>query len=83
MNIVITIVTILQLICGLVVCLVVLFQSGKNSGLSDSIGGSKAETFLSRGNAKSFDAKLARATKWVGAAFIVLTLILNILQTKI
>lgn len=82
MNVVITIVTILQLICGLVVCLAVLFQSGKNAGLSDSIGGSNADTFLSRGNAKSFDAKLARATKWIGAAFIVLTLVLNILQVK-
>ena len=63
-----------------VLILAVLFQSGKNSGLSDSIGGKVAETFLSRGNAKSFDAKLAKATKWIGAAFIVLTLILNILH---
>ena len=81
MEIAIIIVTILQLICGLIVCLAVLLQSGKNAGLSDSIGGSKAETFLSRGNAKTFDAKLARATKWIGAAFIVLTLILNILHS--
>ncbi|MBR2894852.1 MAG: preprotein translocase subunit SecG [Oscillospiraceae bacterium] len=72
-------VTILQLLCGLAVVLAVLFQSGKNSGLSDSIGGRVADTFLSRGTAKSFDAKLAKATKWIGAAFIVLTLILNIL----
>ena len=82
MDIVTTIITVLQLICGLIVCLAVLFQSGKNAGLSDSIGGSKADTFMSRGNAKSFDAKLARATKWIGAAFIVLTLALNILQSK-
>ena len=73
-------VAILQLLCGLFLVLAVLFQSGKNSGLSDSIGGSGADTFLSRGNAKSFDAKLAKATKWIGAAFIVLTLILNILH---
>ena len=75
-----TVITILQLLCGLVVILAVLFQSGKNSGLSDSIGGKMADTFLSRGNAKSFDAKLAKATKWIGAAFIVLTLALNILH---
>ena len=80
MQVVIILVTILQLLCGLAVILAVLFQSGKNSGLSDSIGGKVAETFLSRGNAKSFDAKLAKATKWIGAVFIVLTLILNILH---
>ena len=80
MEIVIILITILQLLCGLAVTLAVLFQSGKNSGLSDSIGGSVADTFLSRGNAKSFDAKLAKSTKWIGAAFIVLTLILNILH---
>ena len=80
MQFVIIFVTILQLLCGLAVVLAVLFQSGKNSGLSDSIGGSGADTFLSRGNAKSFDAKLAKATKWIGAVFIVLTLVLNILN---
>ena len=31
----------------------------------------------SQSKAKSLDAKLAKATKWVGAAFIVLTLVIN------
>lgn len=72
-------VTIVQLLCGLFLILVVLFQSGKSAGLSGSIGG-VADSFLSRNKAKTADAKLARATKWVGAAFVVLTLALNILQ---
>ena len=71
--------TILQVLCGLVVILAVLFQSGKSAGLSGAIGG-MADTFMSKGKAKSFDAKLAKATKWIGAAFIVLTLVLNILH---
>ena len=70
-------VTILQVLCGLVVILAVLFQSGKNAGLG-TIGG-MSDSFLAKSKAKSFDAKLAKATKWIGAAFIVLTLILNIL----
>ena len=41
------------------------------SGTSDS--------FLSKNKAKTMDAKLARATKWVGALFLILTLILLIL----
>lgn len=71
-------ITILQLICGLIVITIVLFQSGKSAGLSGAIGG-VADSFMSKNKAKSMDAKLARATKWVGAVFIVLTLILNML----
>ena len=36
-----------------------------------------ADTFLSKGKAKTLDAKLAKATKWVGLAFVVLTLSLH------
>ena len=72
-------VTILQLLCGLILILAVLFQSGKSSGLSGAIGG-VADTFMAKGKAKSIDAKLANATKWIGAVFIVLTVILNILH---
>ena len=71
-------ITILQLLCGLGIIVVVLFQSGKSAGLSGAIGG-VADSFLSKNKAKTTDAKLARATKWVGAVFIVLTLWLNIL----
>ena len=73
-----TFVMILQVLCGLFVIAVVLFQSGKSAGLSGAIGG-MADSFLSKNKSKSVDAKLARATKWVGAAFIVLTLVLNML----
>ena len=71
-------VTILQLLCGLAVILAVLFQSGKSAGLSGAIGG-VADSSLSKGKAKTMDAKLARATKWIGALFLILTLVLLIL----
>ena len=57
------VITILQLLCGLAVIVIVLFQSGKSAGLSGAIGG-VADSFLSRNKAKTLDAKLARATKW-------------------
>ena len=69
-------VTILQLLSGLILILVVLFQSGKSQGLSGTIGGI-ADSYMSKSKAKSLDAKLAKGTKWVGAAFIVLTLVIN------
>lgn len=68
---------IIQVLCGLFVIAVVLIQSGKSAGLSGAIGG-VADSFMAKNKAKSVDAKLARATKWVGAVFIVLTLLLSI-----
>ena len=79
MDALVIVITVFQLLCGLAVILAVLFQSGKRAGLSGTIGG-VADTFMAKGKAKSFDAKLARATKWIGAVFIVLTLVLNILH---
>lgn len=79
MQALIIIITILEVLCGLAVILAVLFQSGKSAGLSSAIGG-MADTFMSKGKAKSLDAKLAKATKWIGAVFIILTLLLNILH---
>ena len=73
------VITILQLLCGLAIIVIVLFQSGKSAGLSGAIGG-VADSFLAKNKAKTLDAKLARATKWVGAVFVVLTLALNVLQ---
>ena len=68
--------TILQLISAIAITAIVLMQSGKRSGLSGAIAGG-ADTFLSKGKAKTLDAKLAKATKWVGLAFVVLTLALH------
>lgn len=73
------ILTILQLVSGLAVTVVVLLQSGKSAGLSGAIAGG-AETFMSKGKAKTWDAKLAKATKWFALAFVLLTLTLNLLK---
>ena len=72
------IIAVLQLLCGLAIIMAVLFQSGKSAGLSGAIGG-VADSFLAKNKAKTLDAKLARATKWVGALFLILTLVLLIL----
>ena len=71
--------TVLQLLSGLAVTIIVLMQSGKSSGLSGVIAGG-AETFMSKGKAKTLDAKLAKATKWFGLGFVVLTLILTVVM---
>ena len=70
--------TILQLLSGLAVTVIVLMQSGKSSGLSGAVAGA-AETFFSKGKAKTLDATLAKMTKWVALGFVVLTLVLNLI----
>ena len=71
--------TIIQLLAGIFLIAVVLLQSGKSAGLSGSIAGG-ADTFFSKGKAKTLDAKLAKMTKWVALGFVLLTLALNLLQ---
>lgn len=78
MTVLTIILTIAQLLSGLAVTVVVLMQSGKSAGLSGAISGG-AETFLSKGKAKTWDAKLAKATKWFALAFVLLTFLLNLI----
>ena len=77
MNIAIIIVTVVQVILSIVLATVVLMQSSKESGLSGALSG-KNETFMGK-NGGSLDQKLNSATKWIGLAWIVLTLALGLL----
>lgn len=69
--------TIIQLILALALTAVVLLQQSRRQGLSGAIAGA-ADTFLSKNKAKSVEARLAKITAWVAAAFIVITLVLNL-----
>jgi preprotein translocase subunit SecG len=71
--------TVIHVLSCLFLIAVVLLQSGKRSGLSGSIAGA-ADTFLSKNKAKSWDARLAKATTWVAIGFIILTLSLHIVE---
>ena len=71
-------VTIIQVLLCLALIAVVMLQSGKSAGLSGAIAGG-ADTFLSKNKAKSVDAKLAKMTKWVAMAFLLLTLALSLI----
>ena len=69
--------TVVDVIAAVFLTAVIMLQSGKSAGLSGAIAGG-ADTFLSKNRAKSWDAKLARWTKWVAIAFVVLTLVLSL-----
>ena len=67
--------SIIDMLAALFLVAVVLLQSGKSAGLSGAIAGG-ADTFLSKNKAKSWDAKLAKMTKWDGIGFMVITFII-------
>lgn len=74
------IITIIQLLCGIFLIAIVLLQSGKSAGLSGAIGGNGATSgFSAKAQAKTLDAKLAKYTKWVALAFVLLTFVLDLI----
>ena len=73
------IVTIVEVLVSVALILVVLFQSGKESGLSGAIAGG-SDTYMGKGKSSTMDQKLAKATKWIALVWILLVLTLNILD---
>ena len=67
--------TVVDVIAAVFLTAVIMLQSGKSAGLSGAIAGG-ADTFLSKNKAKSWDAKLARWTKWVAIGFMIITLVI-------
>ena len=70
--------SIIDVIAAVFLIAVVLLQSGKSAGLSGTIAGG-ADTFLAKNKAKSWDARLAKMTKWVAIGFMVITFIICLL----
>ena len=67
--------TVLEVITSLLLVLIVMFQSGKEAGLSGALAGN-TDTYLGKNKNASLDKKLAAATKWVALVWVVLTLLL-------
>lgn len=71
----VTALTVVHIILAIILIAVVLLQSGKNAGLSGSIGGG-AETFFGKNKARTLDGMLSRATTVVAILFIITSLVL-------
>ena len=69
----------LEVLASLALILVVLFQSGKEAGLSGALSGS-SDTYLSKSGKKNLDKVLATATKWVALGWIFVTLGLSLVN---
>ena len=77
MEVIEIILTILEVISSVALILVILFQSGKEAGLSGAIAGGNQDTYLSKNKGGNLYQMLASATKWIALAWIVLTLSLS------
>jgi preprotein translocase subunit SecG len=76
MEILETILIILEALCSVALIVVVLLQSGKEAGLSGALSGS-SDSYLSK-NKGGLDQVLASSTKWIAIVWIVLTLVLSL-----
>lgn len=76
MEILETILIVVEALCSLALILVVLFQSGKESGLSGALSGS-SNSYLSKNKNSGLDKVLATSTKWIALVWILLTLSLS------
>ena len=77
MEILKTILVIVEVLCSIALIAVVLVQSGKEAGLSGALTGA-AESYLSKNKMGNLDQMLASSTKWIALVWVLLTLSLSL-----
>ena len=77
MEILKTVLIILEALCSLALIVVVLMQSGKEAGLSGALTGT-SDSYLSKNKNAGLDHVLASSTKWIAIAWILLALALSL-----
>ena len=77
MEILKTVLTVLELLSSVALIVIILLQSGKEDGLGAIAGSS--ETYMGKNKSSSLDQKLASATKWIALAWVLLALSLHLI----
>ncbi len=72
------ILAVLEVIASVALIGVVLLQSGKEAGLSGALTGN-SDSFMSKNGKGGADKMLASSTKWIAAAWLLLTLALSLI----
>ena len=72
---------VVQIILSLILVVVVLFQSGNQTGLSGSIAGG-AETFFGKNKGRTLDAKLKKWTSVVAVLFLITSIALSFMVSN-
>ena len=79
MEILQTVLVVLEIIASIVMILVVMFQSGKEAGLSGALTGN-TDNYMSKSKFGNLDKTLASATKWIALVWVLLTLSLSLIH---
>ena len=70
--------TVCMALIGILLCVIVLLQSGRAAGLGAISGSSaSADSYWSKNKGSSMEGALERYTKILGAAFMVIGIVLN------
>ena len=77
MNVLQTILVVLEAIASIALIVVVLLQSGKEAGLSGALTGG-SDSYLSKNKKAGLYHVLASSTKWIAIVWILLTLALSL-----
>lgn len=77
MEILNTLLIVLEALASIALIVVVLLQSGKEAGLSGALSGS-SDSYLSKNKKGGLDQLLANSTKWIAVVWILLTLVLSL-----
>lgn len=70
-------VTIIYVLVCIALVVIVLMQEGKSAGLSGAING-VADTYWGKNKGRSIEGTLMKSTKFLAAAFIVISVLLNL-----
>ena len=73
-----TVLTVVLIVLAVVLATIVLMQSKRSAGLGAVGGGSGADSFWSKNKANSVEGKLEKYTKILGAAFMIIAFIVNL-----
>ena len=81
MDVLKVILMVMQVVSALALVVMITLQSGKESGLGALAGNS--DSYMGKNKGATLDSKLARWTKWIAAAFVLLTLFVSLLYTAL
>ena len=77
MDVLKTVLIVIEVLCSIALIAVVLLQSGKEAGLSGALTGG-SDSYLSKNKKGNLDQVLASSTKWIALAWVILTLLLSL-----
>ena len=70
---------VIMAVVGVILCIVIMLQSDRNAGLGTISGASSAspDSYWSKNKGSSLEGSLSRLTKILGAAFMILALVIS------